>query len=300
MSPTQYSKVPSIDSDRTAAHDEALLHAGEKGGSQHTLDDSHSPKRKYLPWIAHAILLGLSVSAMLYSASLRNEAARIHESNNFGCIDGVEGSNPWPKEELQLEHAIIEYDSGLSEHSVWKGDPNENLENAWKNIIHPLVIKAPESVIKKLNYSTEYSVRLPKEAGGDYMVSLGVTHQVHCLDMIRKALYLYRDGAYADDPMWDSPKDFIKDHLDHCIDSLRHWSMCTADLNVITYQWQPDLDISLPYFRETRRCRNWNKIHKWMLERTPDERQATYKKFPGAPVDPSITPKPGRKERLGQ
>jgi hypothetical protein len=97
MSATQYTKVPSIESDRTTAHDEALLHAGEKGGAQHKLDDKSSWKRRYLPWIAHSVLLVFYLSVTVYVVNVRNEARRIHESNNFGCIDGVEGSNPWRK-----------------------------------------------------------------------------------------------------------------------------------------------------------------------------------------------------------
>lgn len=58
---------------------------------------------------------------------------------------------------------------------------NADIFNQILTFLLALVIKAPKSVIERSNYSTEYSVRLPESSGGDYMVSLGVTHQVHCL-----------------------------------------------------------------------------------------------------------------------
>ncbi|KAI1291045.1 hypothetical protein F5Y03DRAFT_400990 [Xylaria venustula] len=71
------------------------------------------------------------------------------------------------------------------------------------------------------------TVMLPEESGGGYMASLEATHQLHCLDMLRK--FSFRD-YYADKAAQFADPHKLLTHMDHCTEMLRQVIMCNADL----------------------------------------------------------------------
>ncbi|KAK3172816.1 hypothetical protein OEA41_006141 [Lepraria neglecta] len=65
---------------------------------------------------------------------------------------------------------------------------------------------------------------------GDYLAVLGVYHQIHCLDILRKGLHM----DYYSPKMTDSDrvKNMNSEHYDHCVERLRRTIMCHADLAI--------------------------------------------------------------------
>ncbi|KAI0879014.1 hypothetical protein GGS24DRAFT_276867 [Hypoxylon argillaceum] len=108
------------------------------------------------------------------------------------------------------------------------------------------------------------SVILPVESGGGYMASMEASHQMHCLDMLRK--FSYRD-YYADKAAVFSDPFKLRTHMDHCIEMLRQVIMCSADLHIITYDWVDHVDYPWPDFSINRQCRNWDDVMEWVRQR---------------------------------
>lgn len=88
--------------------------------------------------------------------------------------------------------------------------------------------------------------------GSGYLASLGVFHQLHCLNYIRKQLYPeckelnedfrlnFADSALDYPPDEDERTQMI--HKAHCIDNLRQIIQCHGDTSVLTYSWRPDYE----------------------------------------------------------
>ncbi|KAI1078278.1 hypothetical protein F5B20DRAFT_234860 [Whalleya microplaca] len=104
---------------------------------------------------------------------------------------------------------------------------------------------------------------IPDKEGG-YVVQLAVFHQLHCLNMIRKAIYGGADMSNMDDAMGI-------EHLDHCVDMLRQSIMCTSDITPTTFA-RTSLDSSMKVVAEVvHTCRSFSKIQQWAWNRRIDK-----------------------------
>lgn len=110
-----------------------------------------------------------------------------------------------------------------------------------------------------------------KYGGGGYPANLEGLHHLHCLDLLRKALYWnyehYKDlgkGAFIND-------DFIVEkHVTHCLDILRQQLMCTVDVGLLGQVWWnrgPEGPYPFVDFNTVHVCRNFDDIRRWAEER---------------------------------
>lgn len=67
------------------------------------------------------------------------------------------------------------------------------------------------------------------------------------------------------------PEDFLygevatRMHVDHCIDSLRQYLMCTADVTPVFLELKPDtVSGARGDFSTFHKCRNFEKLTKWL------------------------------------
>lgn len=57
--------------------------------------------------------------------------------------------------------------------------------------------------------------------------------------------------------------------LDHCLDYLRQSVMCHLDYSMYTVYWgERQQDIPTHHAPGAQKCVNWEKLHRWMLERS--------------------------------
>ena len=82
-----------------------------------------------------------------------------------------------------------------------------------------------------------YPVLLDRDHGtGQYLASLDVFHQLHCVDLLRKSLhreyYDKHEGSFA-----GAPEHVVQGHLEHCVETLRQNIMCHGDISLLTYNW---------------------------------------------------------------
>jgi len=128
-----------------------------------------------------------------------------------------------------------------------------------------------------------------------YVVSLGVFHQLHCVNHLRKALYpdeypglwTYHANGSVDHSTilslhWGMvvhlSGDILKDQqpmkltspptfADHCIDILRQTLMCHADITPMPYYYRASDDNIYSVLASTQTCRKFDEIKHWAIER---------------------------------
>ncbi|KAH8888133.1 hypothetical protein GQ53DRAFT_725324 [Thozetella sp. PMI_491] len=150
------------------------------------------------------------------------------------------------------------------EKSIYRGKPNKERENAWLELWNFGPINIPEEKLDVLNKSREIDWKHTKpEKGGGIVGSLEVFHHLHCLDLVRR--YTYRDEYdYSKSPAFDGTPQEIREHVDHCINSLRLFLQCKVDLTpylIMTDNRRP-LGINTD-FNTRHKCVNFDKIHAW-------------------------------------
>ncbi|PKY04377.1 hypothetical protein P168DRAFT_236385 [Aspergillus campestris IBT 28561] len=124
-----------------------------------------------------------------------------------------------------------------------------------------------------------------------YMVQLDVMHQIHCLNMLRKAAFAdypgYTPRMDAHDKIW-----WI--HLGHCTDILLQNIQCNANTEVLTLDWMEDYPRPFPDFSVNRKCRDFNAIVDWHYQNMVDKEK--YNNMP-VPQDQHIWPAPWLNDR---
>ncbi|KAJ7732828.1 hypothetical protein B0H16DRAFT_1580446 [Mycena metata] len=163
---------------------------------------------------------------------------------------------------------IITYESVLfpkpQEKSRYHGPPTDEVDQAWIDLYDLGMSAIPKSQAARLPNRTE-----PFSAGSDtYLVSLTVFHNLHCLNMIRKSLWPERySQAHRYDVVHGIGGDYIFDHLDHCVNSLRLALTCAADITPHIWRWNEKSQQSTGRSNVVHTCKNWDAIHEW-AERT--------------------------------
>jgi len=107
-----------------------------------------------------------------------------------------------------------------------------------------------------------------------YPVMIQVFHNIHCLNLLRKAIW--RDYyPEALDMLTDgtanrtSPKAL---HIDHCINAIREALMCSSDVTPITFHYVSDEDHHVfPNLAATHTCRDFDAIKDWAKTRQIEE-----------------------------
>lgn len=209
-------------------------------------------RRRLLPWLVHAMLLGVSALLCLVSFQYARDAQH--------CARRVSAFSPAVE---AVEYLDVRFNGTLHKPSVSKGEPSPELDAAWNSIIFnmkPLQISS--ETLAKLGKDKRPSLtRLPGEYGGEYLVSMEITHHLHCLNMLRK--YLDYDYYKATDVAMQADPVSYRMHLDHCVDILRQQLLCNADTGFITYDWVKGKDIPFPDFNTWHKCKNIDKIVAW-------------------------------------
>ncbi|KAF8907012.1 hypothetical protein CPB84DRAFT_1769237 [Gymnopilus junonius] len=244
-----YSPVEQLDEEESAS--EKLL--------THWLDPHRQLKlsryRKfciqYWAYFTHGILLFMS--ALFFCLWIRARTQRPEEPVYSPANEAVEYLN-----------SLTTFNGTFNHPSEFRGHPTPEIDAAWMRIsqgVKPTRLTL-EQVLKVGKKDSPSKVKFRDEDGGGYMASMEVTHQLHCLNMLRK--YTYHEYYETFDPSFTEAKpEVFRTHLDHCVEILRQNLMCSADVGMITYEWVKGFSEPYPDFNTKHQCRNFDKILEW-------------------------------------
>jgi len=104
---------------------------------------------------------------------------------------------------------------------------------------------------------------------GHYIAELDVFHNLHCLNMIRKALDpdYYTDWRISTTGNHIPERKNATEHVGHCVDWIRQSIMCHADTSVIVWQWEDWAGKSIVKGDIAHTCRKFPAIQDWAKER---------------------------------
>ncbi|KAG9220404.1 hypothetical protein CCMSSC00406_0006669 [Pleurotus cornucopiae] len=149
--------------------------------------------------------------------------------------------------------------------SPFQAPPSAELDARWAGLYDFGISRIPRFQAARLPNRTE---EIPGDEG-NFIIELDVFHEIHCLNQIRKALY---PDHYPDMRM-DDPS--TAEHVNHCIDSIRQSLMCSSDVSTIVWQWDAAVRRAFPKGSVVHRCRDFERIKEWALERRTKEKYNT-------------------------
>ncbi|KAF8991800.1 hypothetical protein BDQ17DRAFT_1254546, partial [Cyathus striatus] len=128
-----------------------------------------------------------------------------------------------------VEYEVKSFSFGIGDDlSPFQKPPSPELDLMWKQLYGFGISRIPRNQAEKLPNKT---AAIPGDPDGFYIAELEVFHQLHCLNMVRQALY----PDYYPDMRMGTPRSDV--HIGHCIDAIRQSLMCSADISTIVWQW---------------------------------------------------------------
>ncbi|PMD17890.1 hypothetical protein NA56DRAFT_577983, partial [Hyaloscypha hepaticicola] len=151
-----------------------------------------------------------------------------------------------------VEWELHTFENSLETANPYKGPPSPELDHAWNKLLAPSAIRISKEDLDRINRT---SVALLDGSG--YFGTLDVHHQLHCLRWVRQSLHPDYYGEL------NTKEQNRGQHLDHCLDALRQFVMCKADVSILTYDWMPQFHRPWPNFEIQHKCANWDHIQDW-------------------------------------
>ncbi|KAK7182981.1 hypothetical protein DPSP01_010298 [Paraphaeosphaeria sporulosa] len=161
------------------------------------------------------------------------------------------------KHQIKTHHA----EHGVK-NSDYQGGHTNATAAAWTALLQPFYFNASASELSNADVSPTNAVRVKQ---GGYLASLGVYHELHCLNQFRNFLYL----STSPTPLSAEQITYYGSHLDHCIEVLRLSSMCNADLSLYTFTWPREQSFTFldAHSNTPRKCVDWGQVENWSMER---------------------------------
>ncbi|KAL4959709.1 oxidase ustYa family protein [Aspergillus stella-maris] len=261
-------KVQVLDSGDSDGHDhsdmdtEGLLSAGKKAGRQTFTLEPPSKSWVYFT-AANLILSSIVVCVALYT---RESTIKVYQKNAIlrpvswwsPILDAVD----IPTYKTTLNGTLF----AIPEHSIAREEPGPENDASWEQYETIFTHIVSRKEILKLGKDPDTVARFEDEYWGlgddAYMVQLDVMHQIHCLNILRKA-------AFATYPGYKPPSDKGSQdptywiHLSHCVDILLQNLQCNANTEVLTLSWVEDRAAPWPDFSVNRQCRDFSIIVDW-------------------------------------
>ncbi|RDA90672.1 hypothetical protein CP533_4675 [Ophiocordyceps camponoti-saundersi (nom. inval.)] len=229
-------------------HDQRLLDRAKS--SEDTIPDeglpalSFQPKRKgpCSSSIARQVTLHLFIVAIYLTAFFAFWDYKGCECRNRHKTGLYAYTPAW--EALKWEPRVLENEIEIK--NPFKGLPRPEMDEAWNKLLGPTAIRVSKEDLQKINRTS-----VPLQDGSGYMAGLDVYHQRY----VRR--YLHKDYYNM------TQEKNMGQHIDHCLDSLRQYIMCNADLSIQTFDWIPNFHRPWPNFRIVHECANWEAIEEW-------------------------------------
>ncbi|KAJ8124829.1 hypothetical protein O1611_g8812 [Lasiodiplodia mahajangana] len=290
---TTYKAVQAADSDDELGDEESKSHECPhcynemKPGSPKRLREGANAWLTWGGW-ANSIFLIFALVWWVWYQDTRLESKCIHMTSSYSPLlsevpnilteSRRNGSIRWP--------------------SPYRGEPSYEVDKAWEeiSIFRPLDYQLTDEEYLEVGISPETAARNAPEFGGGFFLQPEFSHQ----NLLRKASH-FKYGYYkTHDPDFTDKDETFKVHLgkiclksrqaghasslniflknrfsdsefapiltDHCVEMLRQFVMCHAEVGLVTAHWIEQRARPWPDFNTKQICRDFNGVLKWTRE----------------------------------
>ncbi|KAI1772537.1 hypothetical protein F4818DRAFT_426281 [Hypoxylon cercidicola] len=148
--------------------------------------------------------------------------------------------------------------------SPYDQHPGPETDKLWHDLVNTgAMFPLTKEEFFEVNDSPETGIKFTHDPQGRYLGTLASTHQIHCVDSLRKGLWFhYKHYQAAGDSLFID-KDPPEEHLMHCVEMLRNAVMCFGDVSLVTYNWKRGHEGPKASFKSMHSCQKWNRIKEW-------------------------------------
>ncbi|KAI1386896.1 uncharacterized protein F4822DRAFT_328866 [Hypoxylon trugodes] len=174
------------------------------------------------------------------------------------------------------------------ENSTYREHDSPSTEIAWLELtqIHAgiLLVSKEEAGDSGIDPETHAYFDNPEKGLVGYPVLIEATHQLHCLNLLRR--YSYFNFNYTSEAehvaLSGTTEYYQRLHVDHCVEYLRYRLMCTADVGIVPFVWAGKTGRLTADMDRQHTCRDYEAVRQFVKEKSIPR-----------PTDGEVKPKPG-------
>ncbi|KFY81332.1 hypothetical protein V500_11540 [Pseudogymnoascus sp. VKM F-4518 (FW-2643)] len=231
--------------------------------------DDYTKKPKRPLWHYAISSLFLLYSILICLAGMWIGTHRLFDADSF-CARHVSHYSPVVKEGVGLHYNLQHFNGSFMKLNAFRQPAGPEVDAAWDSLgtdYRAFVVSPSDGHRSGLTPKTH--VHISPRYGGGYPANVEGLHHLHCLNLLRQALYYNYDyyhalglGAFSNDDH------IVRFHVTHCLDILRQQLMCSVDVGVLGQVWtfreDPNAFVD---FNTEHKCRDYEAVRKWAEER---------------------------------
>ncbi|RKF73861.1 hypothetical protein GcC1_087020 [Golovinomyces cichoracearum] len=177
------------------------------------------------------------------------------------------------EDEVDSSYRSVRFNGSLLKENIFRLPASPEVDAAWESLgvncnQIDRALAVPEGQAAKAGLRSSH-VQINPKYGGGYPANVEGLHHLHCLNLVRQALYYninyYRAlgaGAFANNDL------ILQHHVSHCVDILRQQLMCTPNTSLLgQVWWDRRAPKAFVDFNTEHKCRNFEAIRAWAEER---------------------------------
>ncbi|KAI0480356.1 hypothetical protein GGR56DRAFT_268388 [Xylariaceae sp. FL0804] len=216
-------------------------------------------------WLGHAVLLSLSLTMLVLSFCAKT--AKVSDT------EYTRKYSSWSPAASAVKYETQHFDLPPVAEGPFIGEGPE-VDANWDYISRVGDHMISREEMLNLGLDPDISLAITDADGKPgYRVAIEVFHQLHCLNLLRQEAHKEYYAPLGGDT--SAPKADLRGHLDHCIDALRQFIMCQADVNVFSFNFPYNDGDPWPDYSTPHTCRNFESIRQWAVDHVvpqgPDE-----------------------------
>ncbi|KEF63821.1 uncharacterized protein A1O9_01799 [Exophiala aquamarina CBS 119918] len=180
--------------------------------------------------------------------------------------------------QIDLSYNVIRFDGSFLKENIYRQQGRPDVDEAWEALgVNYRSVVIPENQAEQAGFGHD-QVKINPIHGGGFPANVEGLHHLHCLNLLRQALWYNFDyyhalgkGAFKNDDR------ILQLHVSHCLDILRQQLMCKPDLGFLGQVWQnQSFPSAFVDFNTQHKCRNYESLRQWaearqLPEDVPDD-----------------------------
>ncbi|KAE8454357.1 hypothetical protein EG329_005282 [Mollisiaceae sp. DMI_Dod_QoI] len=176
-------------------------------------------------------------------------------------------------DDIPLTYTLTQFNGSFLHENIYRQAAIPAVDAAWEALgINYRALRIPSSLASKSALSSS-QVQISSKYGGGYPANVEGLHHLHCLNLVRQALWYNYDYYHAlGQGAFKNEEFIVRKHVSHCVDILRQQLMCTVDVGVLGQVWvNRDAPEAFTDFNTRHMCRDFERVRRWAEERQMPE-----------------------------
>ncbi|KAF7187165.1 hypothetical protein HII31_11546 [Pseudocercospora fuligena] len=234
-------------------------------------------RKENICWaILFALLLAMTVGISAGVATLVVLKFGSQSLDANSCIKQTAAASPVTRD-LDITYHTQQFNGSFMEENIYRRQGSPEVDAAWEALgVNYRAVQIPAEVGSQVGL-THNHVQINEKYGGGFPANVEGLHQLHCVNLVRQALWYNIDYYRAKgEGAFKNEDHVVQKHVSHCLDIVRQQLMCTVDIGVLGQVWWQPKDKDVPEafvdFNTKHTCRNYEAVRQWAEERQlPEE-----------------------------